>query len=436
VTLYKTTSLLLVAFASSLVFGQISLNPTGSPITGDIRPITVQSGTQETNILLVNLAAGASADDNNNNSVTHPIGGAQYFLTPSFAIQETHPRLAWTVSYHPLLKFYVPSSSYPDVFNQVFVGALHYDVTKRLAIGLQQDFLRTFDPFQQLGDTPLQPGIGLLNNPGAVLAENFKRTEWLSQAEIDYRLTKHTSLGVSGDFFELRGEDGEHRSLIGTTDTLGSAYVSHQITARQTVGIQYQFLDIVFPGRDTRARTNGVLLFDQIAITRHLSCAVFGGPEYSRLRNQAFLDIFGHALKFPVSSTLWSPAAGGILQWHRDRGGVQASFVRRVGDGGGVLGAVDMKDAILRAQVRLARDWVADADGEMTLYALLNDPGLNKKILDLGAGITREWSHNWRVRALYDRVHNLGGSESTLPFASHNRVTLQVERDFNVPLGR
>jgi hypothetical protein len=432
--LHKTTSFLLVAFASSLVYCQ--MNPTGSPITGDIHPITFQPAAQETNVLLLDLAAGASADDNNNNSVTHPIGGAQYFLTPSFAIQETHPRLAWTVSYHPLLKFYVPTSSYPDVFNQVLGGELRYDITKYLSIGLRQDYLRTFDPFQQLGDTPLQPGIGLLNNPGAVLAENFKRTEWLSQAEIDYRLTKHTSLGVSGDFFELRGADGGHRSLIGTTDTLGSAYVSHQITARQTVGIQYQFLDIVFPGRDMRARTNGVLLFDQITITRHLSCSVFGGPEYSKLRNQAFLDVFGVPLPIPISSTLWSPAAGGTLDWRRDRMGVQASFVRRVGDGGGVLGAVDMKDAILRWQARLSREWVADAGGEMTIYTLLNTAGLDKKVLDLGAGITREWSHNWRVRALYERKHNLGGSESTLPFANHNRVTLQVERDFNVPLGR
>ena len=428
---------LLIVLAPSFGFAQAS--STTSPVTGDIRPITLQSRGTETNVLFADIAAGAAADDNNNNSFSHPIGGAQYFADPSVAIQETRSHLAWDLSYHPMVRFYVPSSSHPDVFSQTVGGTLRYDLTKRLAIGVRQDYLRTFDPFQQLGDTPLQPGIGLGNRPGVVPLDNFRRTELLSQAEVDYRLTKHTSLGLSGDFIQVYGDElgGKHTSLIRTNDTLGSAFVAHQISARQTVGLQYEFLDIVFPGRDTRTQTHGGLVFDQIAINAHTSFALFGGPEYSRIHNQLILDVLGVVFKIPASSTLWSPSAGAILDWRRDRLGIQASFVRRISDGGGLQGAVDMNDAVLRLKTKLARRWVADLDGEFTQRTLLNEPTIGKlQVLHLGAGIGHELAHKLWIRALYQRLNNIDESHSTLQFGNHNRVTLSLERDFAMPIGR
>ena len=437
----KAIRLLLFVLAPSVVFAQGRL--TGSPVTGDIRPITLEPGATETNVVFASLAAGASADDNNNNSITnnsitHPIGGAQYFADPSIAIQETHSHLAWDLSYHPTVRFYVPSSFF-DRFNQVAGGTLHYDITNHLAVGLRQDYFRTSDPFQLFGETPLHPGVGLGNQPGLVPLGNFLRTELLSQAEIDYRLAKHTSVGISGDFIQINGNElgGKHTKLLDTHDTLGSAFWSQQISPRQSVGLQYEFLDIVFSGKDTRTRTHGALLFDQIAINPHTSFSVFAGPEYSQIHNQIFLNLLGVAVPIPMSSTMWSPSAGAIFDWRRDRIGLQASFVRRVSNGGGVLGAVDMYDAVARFRKKLGRHWEVDAGGEFTRYTLLNNAGLGKKFLDLSTGVSRELSRNWWIRALYQRNHDIGGNDSnTLPFANHNRVTLRIERDFNLPLGR
>ena len=435
--LRNTAQLLLVVLASSVALAQATL--TGSPLTGDIRPITFQNGAAETNVLFGALAGGAAADDDNNNSIVHPIGGSQYFADPSIALQETRSHVTWDLSYHPTLRFYVPSSSYHDQFNQVAGGTLHYDITKHLAIGLRQDYLRTSDPFQQFGETPLHPGIGLGSRPGVVLLGNFRRTQFLSQAEIDYRLAKHTSVGITGDFIQIQGNElgSKHTNLFETHDTLGSAFFSHQITARQALGVQYQFLDIVFPGRDTQTRTHGALLFDQIGISPRLTFSVFAGPEYSRIHNQLTFDVFGHPLKIPISSTLWSPAAGGILDWRQDRFGLQASFVRRVSDGGGLVGAVEMNDALLRMKAKLARRWVANMDGEFTRHTLLNASGRGKiEVLNLGAGVNYELANRLWARLLYQRIHNLGGDRSTLEFGNHNRLTLSLEREFIRPLGR
>jgi len=434
----RAIRLLLVVLVPSLLFAQGTR--TDSPVTGDIRTMSVQSrGAPETNVIFATLAAGAALDNNNNNSFDHPIAGEQYFAEPSVVIQETRKHLAWDLSYSPTLRIFVPSSSRPDVFNQTAGGILHYDVTKRLDISLRQDYLRTFDPFQQLGDTPLLPGVGLGNRPGAVFLPDFRRTELLSQAGIDYRLTKHTSLGLAGAFEQIQGSQvgGPHTSLIATHDSLGSAFLSHQISPRQSVGVQYQFLDILFPGQDVRTRSHGVLLFDQMAISPHLNFSVFAGPEYSQIHNQVLLNVLGVVVKLPVSSTLWSPSAGGTFEWRGERSALQAIFVRRVSDGGGLQGAVEMNDALLRLRTKLWRRWVANFDGETTRRTLLNEPGVGTpQVLDLGAGLSYALRDHLWVRALYQRKQIVGDAARAFLAGNHNRLTLTIERNFTLPLGR
>ena len=442
-SILKPTQLILLLLVPSLAGAQVPL--TGSPITGNVAPITFQSGTSESNVLLGTIAGGATVDDNNNYSVTDPIVGEQYFLTPSLAIQQTHSHLTWNLSYSPGFRFYVPSSSQPDQFSQLFGGTLHYDVTRRLAIGLRQDYLRTNDPFQQLGDSPLQPDIGLIDRPAAIALPNVRRTSLLSELLIDYRLAKHTSLGLAGHFMQMHYDTVSspssslvpNSSLINMRNTSGSAFLSQQFSARQSAGIQYDFLNMVFPQANSRTTSHGVLLFDQIAINPHMSFSIFAGPEYSRIHDQEVLNVLFLVIKIPVAKTLWSPAAGATFSWRGDRLGLQAGFVRRVSDGGGLLGSVEMNNATLQIKKKLARRWVASLDGEMTQETLLDVSGNSTmKILNAGAGISHELAQNMWVRLSYQRMRRSGGYLSPLGFGDHNRVTLTVERNFNLPLGR
>jgi hypothetical protein len=56
--------------------------------------------------------------------------------------------------------------------------------------------------------------------------------------------------------------------------------------------------------------------------------------------------------------------------------------------------------------------------------------------LGLGAGISHELAYNMRIHLSYQRLHRTGGYLSSLPFGNHNRVTLALERNFSLPLGR
>jgi hypothetical protein len=431
--------LLLVVPLPSILLGQGTGANSPSPVTGDIRPIVFQSGVAETNAIFLTLAGGAAADDNNNNSATHPMAGAQYFLDPSVAIQETHRHLAWDLSYNPTLRLYVPSPSQLDMFNQSFSGVLRYDLTKRLGIGLRQDYLRTYDPFEQLGQTPFQPGLGLGYQSGPASLPDFRRTELLSQAEIDYRLKKHTTLGVDGAFRQIQGNGVgvQPAGLIQTHDTLGSAFLAQQVTARQEVGLQCQFLDIVFPGQDVRTRAYGVLLFDQMAINSHMSFAVFAGPEYSQIHNQVIFDFLGAVEKFPVASTLWSPSGGATFDWRGDKLALLATFVRRISDGGGIEGAIEMNDAALALRRKLGRRWVADVDGEFTRHTLLNLPGTgNLQIIEAGGGVSYALRKHLWIRGQYQSLRQIGDSNALFRYGNHDRVTVSIQRNFTLPIGR
>jgi len=435
--IYRPMRFFLLLLAPSLASGQGRL--TGSPVTGNGRPISLRSDTEATNVLIGTISAGAAVDDNNNSSATDPIVGEQYFLAPSLAIQQTHSHLTWNMSYRPGLRIYVPRSSMPDQFSQLFGGTLRYDVTKRLTIGLRQDYLRTTDPFERLGQAPLQPDIGLLDQPATVALPNARRTSLLSALEIDYRLAKHTSLGLAGNFMQAQYDSlgTKHTEFINTRDTSGSAFLTHQFTARQSAGIQYQFMNSVFPHRDSRTTTHGILLFDQIAITPHMNFSIFAGPEYSRIHNQELINLLGFVIHIPVSRTLWSPAAGATFSWSGERLGLQASFMRQVSDGGGLLGSVEMTNTRLVIKRKLARHWVGHLEGEMTHDALLRVSGdVKMQTLGLGAGISHELASNMQIQLSYQRLHRTGGYLSTLPFGNHDRVTLAVERNFSLPLGR
>ena len=79
----------------------------------------------------------------------------------------------------------------------------------------------------------------------------------------------------------------------------------------------------------------------------------------------------------------------------------------------------------------------ANFDGEMVKHTLLNESATGKlQLLNVAAGVAYELDHQLWIRALYQRAHDIGESHSTLASANHNRVTVSVERNFTLPIGR
>lgn len=428
--------LLLLPVVSVISVAQATL--TGSPITGDVIQPRLESEIPTTNVLLGDIVVSAIADDNNNNSTVHPIGGSQYYFAPAIALQQTQPRLSWNVGYAPGLRLFIPSSSRPDQLTQAFGGTLHWDISKRLVLGLRLDYLRTGDPFQQFGEAPLQSDIGVLNRPPDLMLANFRYSELLSEVELNYQLSKHTLVGVNGSFMQLTPDQRQTRnnSYIYTRNSSGSAFLSHQLTARQSVGMQYQLLNMSFPG-DSHTTAQGLFFFDWIVFSPRVSFTVFAGPQYSKIHNQEELNSQLMVVRIPESTTLWSPAAGAMLTWARERTALYANVTRRVNAGLGILSSVQSNEAALDIQRKVTSRWIANFTGQISVDTLLPATSTSRiQMWNIGAGISRELSRDMHARLEYQRIHQSGDYLSSFGLGDHNRLLLTFERRLAWPVGR
>jgi hypothetical protein len=320
--------LFLLPLAPVVSLAQATL--TGSPITEDVSRPRLESEIQRTNVLWGDLSASAIADSNNNNSIVDPIAGSQYYFAGGIGLQRTGPHLSWNLGYAPGLRLYAPSSG-PTQLTQSLGGTLHWEVSKRLGIGFRQDYLRTDDPFQKFGEAPLQSEIGILNRPPDLTVSTFRYSELLSEGDLGYQLDKHTLVGINGSFMRLASGPPQtvNQPFINTRTSSGSAFLSHQFTARQAIGMQYQLLDMSFQG-DSRTITEGLFLFDRIVFSPRVTFTMFAGPQYSRVHNQEAITSQSTVVLIPASTALWSPAAGGMLSWERNRVPVSAMPASKV----------------------------------------------------------------------------------------------------------
>jgi len=411
---------------------------TGSPVTGNIPIARLSSELSATNVFVGTISVSAIADDDNNNSAVHPIGGSQYYLGPSVALEEARQHLQFNLAYSPGLLVYVPRNSEPDRFSQLFGGMLHYDFSKKLSIALRQDYLQTDNPFQQFESAPFQPGIGVINRPG-IVSSSLGYTNFLSQAELNYKVAKHTLLGVNGQFLDLHHDhrvesNQDNNQLINTRDTSGSVFLTQQITPRQSIGAQYQLLNITFPGTPSRTLTNGVFLFDQVVLNPHASFSIFAGPQYSQVHNQELVNLGLIIVEIPFSRKTWTPAAGGTFKWQSGRTALEAIASRRVADGRGLMGSVEMTEGSLTATEKLSKRWVGSLAANLVDDKLLQVPGDNKvTILYVSPEISRRLAQNTWLRLSYQRASRTGYLAGS---GNHNRVTLNFEHSFDVPLGR
>ena len=435
--IYKALRIMLLLPAVSVI-SQAQATLIGSPLTGDIIRPRLESEGQTTNVLLGDLAVSAVADDNNNNSTVHPIGGSQFYFAPGIALQQTGPRLSWNIGYAPALRLYAPSGSSPDQVTQALGGVLRWDISKRFAVGLRQDYLRTNDPFEQFGEAPLQSTIGVLNRPPDLNFSTFRYSELLSEVEADYQLAKHTVAGVNGSFMQVAPNQHQLRNQgsLTTRTSSGSAFVSHQFTARQSLGLQYQLLNMLFQG-NSHTITQGLFLFDRLVISPHITFTMFAGPQYSRIDNQEVVTSQSIVVRTPESTTLWSPAGGAMLSWARNRTAFYADLTRRVNAGLGLLSSVEMTEGSLEIQRKVTARWIANVSGQINDETLLSAASTDHILMStIDAGLSRELSPDTHLRFRYQRIGQSANYLYAFGLGNHNRFLVTFERRLAWPVGR
>src|ERR1700676_3649899 len=327
-----------------------------------------------TNVFQVRLAAGARFDDNALFGSGVKRADIGYNFSPSLAFVQTRRRLDWGLSYGPGVDV-SQHRLFADQFTNDFGGHFTWFLSKHQVFSAQQNYIFGTNPFQQFGSQPFTTTPGPIVAPNqSIFLPNFRRTSSMSQAQYSYQLSAHTTFGLGGNFaldrYSNTSASQASARLINSQIASGQAYISHQFSARNQLGFQYSAQVLKFQQANARTTTHTFSIFDEIKLGPSSSLTVYGGPEYSLTSNQVELSLGFVVVTIPVKANTWSWSGGGIYTLRGRRGAMVLNYSRRVTNGGGLIGAVELNGGSADFSWKLTRNWswrldLAAADSQL-----------------------------------------------------------------------
>jgi len=406
--------------------------------SGQMPSSTPASEEAPTNALRLGVTAGMHFDDNAVLGKVPRQWDLGYTLFPSIGFAETLPRLDWAVDYAPGVDI-SQNLLYRNQFSQKLDGRIDWLVSPHGLLSAQEYFIVSTDPFAQLGGSSGSPGPIVSPNQGPYIP-NIRRTTTLSNALYSYRVSEHTSVGVGGDFLLSRYDNtprsGPQTALVNGQSSSGEAYVSHQVSARDMIGLQYGIQVLRFPQENARTTTHTISVFDQVSLSPNSSLTIYGGPDHSSTVNQVVLNLGFIIITIPVRAQQWSGAGGVIYHWVGNRAGISLDFNRGVSGGGGLVGAVQRNSGRANFSWRLSQGWSLTssiAGASDTLLATSTGESLLTYSASVGLSqrITRNVSMNW----YYERLNQTGGFAHFV-VGNHDFVGASLTYTVLRPIGR
>ena len=407
--------------------------------------LAVQDDPEYKNVLVGSVLAGASYNTRAAYTSTatggHYTGDIAYLLQPSIALQQSRPTVNWTLSYTPGGSF---SQHALDQFQytQNASGQLVWTPNNRIMLRLRQDYSVSTNPFEQVGRVALLPQLGGLFGPNYQdVLPYTKRTTYVSNAELIFRLGPHTALGFTGGYQQFDYNSLTNNVTVGTPALIpshtvsGSAFFSQQISQAHTLGVQYAYFDIYsFP--ESRAQANDVMLFDKWQITARNTVTLFAGPEYVRMHDFVVLPIGPFLVGGQLFSTGWRPMGGLTYEWHGTRNAIQVQGVRSVSSGGGLMGASSMTSGLVGVRSRFSKRWTGNVNLQIADQSNL-DTAIKQSFRSVwaGGGLTYDVTRHFSVRIDYAWVRQTG---QALLYVPGNQQLVQISLDFHFlkPVGK
>src|SRR6266849_934767 len=292
--------------------------------SGQMPGAVPQDEASGSNIFSASFAVAARYDDSASVSPAGKRSDIDYSFRPNFAVLQTFRRFDYGLSYSPGIDI-SEHGFFADQFTNMFSGHFTWLLSKHSSFSAQQNYILSTNPFQQFGSQPFAttPGPVVAPNPSVFLT-NVRRTASLSQAQYSYQPSQHTTLGLSGNYtlshFGSTSSSSTNATLLGFRTVSGQAYVSHQVTSRNQLGIQYSGSVLKFQQVNARTTTHSFSVFDEVRLTQNTSLTLYGGPQYALISNQANLNLGFAILEIPIRENNLSWSGGAIFKMTGRRG--------------------------------------------------------------------------------------------------------------------
>lgn len=382
------------------------------------------------------ISLGATYDDNAVPIIVPRQWDIDYTVYPEISLQERRSRTTWSISYTPGFNF-SQELLYRNLFAQQFVGSFAWRATPHGTLAAQEYFLVTTNPFA--GFSTSAPGPTIEPNE-SIFIPNVRQTLTLTHAMYSYQASAATTMGFGGTF-ELQKYDntphsGPTTALIHTQIASGNAYISHQLTARNQLGLQYSAQVMRFPQANARTTTHSFDLFDQMNLSSSTSLTLYGGPEYSLTANEVVVNLGFIVLSIPVNSNQWSASGGVMYNWTGNRLAAAIDFSRRISDGGGIFGAVELTEGSAQLVYQITKGWgltssINGADDQL----LGTSNGSNElKTYSGQVGLRRSFGRSTAMQFFYRRSNETGSIDG-ISIGNRDLVGVTLEYSFLKPLG-
>jgi hypothetical protein len=424
-----------IALLCAASAGAWSQSSVSAPLAGDAVRANYGDASQSKNNLTTTISVSAHIDDNALNDNSNKLTDVISSFVPSFAWTLTRQRWTLQTEYTPSFSYSLEIPNYNTVAHSLN-NSLALRLAQHVNLRLRNSFTRTSDPFGRLSGGQLVSGFGVLDqtNP-ALFGPPTLFTSEQAGLDLTYMPAAHTTVGVSGSY-AVNYYDDLVASPIGNRDThmaSGRAFMDQKLSPRQSVSVAYNY-QVVTSQSYGRTLSHSVLLFDNWTVNPKFNISVFAGPQYV-VSHQIATGVV-----LPLSSG-WSWSAGGTLSWSGAKTGVSVSAVRRVSDGGGIGGAVQMTDFSGNVSQKIGKKWSANFFASYTLNgsnATGTSGNSSLRYFSGGVGVNREIIRNLSFSAKYWYVHQ--SSDNAVPvnaiLADHNRVDIGLSYSFSHPLGR
>jgi hypothetical protein len=405
-------------------------------IIGGFGPTLVfSSSSARSNVLRAGLNVGASYDDNALIVPTDAISNWSYSIFPNISIQQTRSRVRWDLGYAGGLTVNQELSSRNQGSHDLNLNLL-YRVSPHVNLILGDHFSLTTGAFSQLGSNA-EPQTGPPSGPNtSVILPINNQLGNNTSAQLGYQFTANDAVGVSGGYYLTNYRDVPANSpqLFDTRSAQAAGFYTHRITARNWLGASYRFQKISFTGGSGETLIHSVLLFDTFTMPGKMLISVFAGPEYVDVTN-SLLGVLNPSVRHK-----WSTAAGASYNWTGQYTSFFADFVRRVNDGGGLQGAVDLTTIGAGVRHQLGRSWTVAGGGSYGMNdSVVPGSGVPRSVKSSSVygNIERKFGASFIALAGYSH-DTQKGQDLSLPDATahRNRVWVSLSYSFSRPLGR
>ena len=232
--------------------------------------------------------------------------------------------------------------------------------------------------------------------------------------------------------------------LLDTDTQQADGFYTHRMARSYWVGGAYEYQRLSFsPGID-QATTHSFLLFNTIYLRPRMSISMFGGPEYWDYNSQQITQVITVpvvlVVSTPVSRQKWTYSAGASFNWQGERTSVQLGASRRISDGGGILGAVELVSAQAALRQKITRSTTlafGGIAGDNRLLANFNGVADRLRSVSGSAALEQMLGRSFMVSLGYGRDYQRQSGGTPPPTdVNHNRGWVSLTYNFSKAIGR